>query len=294
MPGEVEVKEDPLPTDFSLAVLKQLCENTTYAEVRLTGTELDVVYELCKYDGTDWDTIQAAPWPLAGTGAPFDFQLTEGEYKIVAKNVVTGCVRDLSGALTIKEYAVPQGCDLSFWQHDSVYCRNGQSDVRLDLSCFESGCSYRLLKEGKEFGTPVSASPVRWTGLEEGVYSVKAVNSWGCETVFGSKEVKVQEPPVRYALIGQASYCRYDTDSSWLELSGSDLGVTYSFRYGSGTVYKEIAGTGGRLFLRVPLIERDYYVVAKDTTPERCESVMYDSVQLRMSVWMWRYLLRYM
>ena len=93
----------------------------------------------------------------------------------------------------------------------------------------------------------------------------------------------MQEPPVRYALIGQASYCRYDTDSSWLELSGSDLGVTYSFRYGSGTVYKEIAGTGGRLFLRVPLIERDYYVVAKDTTPERCESVMYDSVQLRMS-----------
>uniref|UniRef100_UPI00203B7E2D immunoglobulin domain-containing protein n=1 Tax=Odoribacter lunatus TaxID=2941335 RepID=UPI00203B7E2D len=283
MPGVAEVIEKPLPKDFSLVIRKQLCENTDSALVELMETELGVVYDLCEYNGTDWDTIRVAPWPWAGTGAPFVFQLTQGEYKVVARNVNTGCVRDLSGALTITEYAVPQVCDLSFWMNDSIYCRNAQSDVRLEQACFEGGCTYRLQKDGEDFGVPVTAAPVYWTGLEEGVYSVKVVNSWGCETEYGSKEVKAQDPPARYTLIGQAAYCEYDKDSSWIELGGSDLGVIYSFRYAPGFVYKEVAGTGGNIFLRVPLIERDYYVIARDTTREHCEIAMYDTVELRMS-----------
>jgi len=285
MPGEVEVKENPLPKDFALQIRKQLCENTDSARVELIGTELGIVYDLCKKNGSGWDTLRVDPWPWVGTGAPLFFDVTEGEYKVVAKNEETGCVRDLSTALTIIERPVPQECDLSFWKDDSVYCRNAAGDVRLDLdlACFETGCSYSLQKDGTDLGRVVSAAPVYWAGLDEGVYSVKAVNNWGCETVFGHKVVTPQDPPVRYSLVGQTVYCKNDTDSNWLELEGSEPGVIYSFRYLPGTVYKNVVGTGGDLFVRVPLVERKYYVIASDTTPEHCEIAMYDTVELRQS-----------
>ncbi|MDE5638300.1 MAG: hypothetical protein K2I47_00640 [Odoribacter sp.] len=280
MPGEAKIIEDPLPEDYRLYVERHMCGGDSTGNLALPGSQSGVLYYLLKDKPDGWDTLQPS---YAGTGNPLLMVVGIGFYKMYAVDTATGCARVLSGLDSITPRPYPQECELGVWNDDSLYCRGSQSDVILTYECFENGSSYTLWKNGQLMNPPKNSEPLSWTGVEEGIYNIRVMNKWGCSRDFGRQEVKIQELPQRFPLIGARIYCKNEPGSHRLDLQNSEEGVKYSFRYLPSVFVKDTLGTGGEIKLDVPLAEHKYYVIATDTTPEHCSVPMLDTVEVRMS-----------
>lgn len=277
MPGKVTVVEDKVPLNFDLSVSRYICAGQLDGDLKLNGSEKGIVYYLCRErDFGGWDTLTPG---YTGNGLALYFlNVPVGSYRVIAKNA-SNCWSDLSGIEKMKEQPLPVYTGLKFVNKDSVYCRNAVSDVALTYD-FVADHKYRLQKEGSDFGNVQIAAPLMWRQLEAGNYGIEVSNEWGCKATFGTKTVRAQNPPNVHQLIGKKYFCSTDRDSNTLELLTSDAGVRYSFRFKPTTHYKDTLSQGGAIRLKIPLIERDYYVVAIDTTRERCESAMRDTISL--------------
>jgi len=280
MPGKAEIIEDPLPENYGLYVERHMCVGDSTGDLALPGSQNGMLYYLLKDKTSGWDTLQP---PYVGTGNPLLMSVGTGFYKVYAVDTATGCARVLSGLDSITPRPYPQECELGVWNNDSVYCRGSQSDVVLTYDCFESGSSYTLWKNGQLMNPPKYSEPLRWTGIEEGVYNIRVMNKWGCSRDFGRQEVKVRELPQRFPLVGARIYCKDEPGPHRLDLQNSEEGVKYSFRYLPSVLVKDTLGTGGEIKLDVPLEEHKYYVIAMDTTSEHCSVPMLDTVEVRMS-----------
>ena len=95
---------NPLPDTFSVSAGGSYCEGTGGVDVRLTGSNSGISYQL--YYGTS-----AVGLPVTGMGAAVDFgnKTAPGTYTVVGVNTTTGCVNTMpsSAVITMIPTAVP-------------------------------------------------------------------------------------------------------------------------------------------------------------------------------------------
>lgn len=94
--GSVTVNVNPLPQIFNVQGGGDYCAGGAGLPVQLSGSELNVVYQL--YRGATTLVTE-----LPGTGAMLDFgnQTTTGFYTIRGHNPSTGCLQDMTGSVSI-------------------------------------------------------------------------------------------------------------------------------------------------------------------------------------------------
>jgi len=283
MPGEVEIIENPDPLKYVLFISKHFCKGLHQAEVSLKGSENDLMmeYQLQKWNGTLW-----VPYlnKIRGTGDTLTWSgIPAGTYKVTATNGVTGCQLDMTGIVEVLERDLPGAYALTAQDNDSVYCANANPDVVLTLRGSEPMTKYTLLKsDGTVYRAGVADTV--WRNVEAGVYFVRAENQWGCTRDMGAQSVITQQPPYQTSITGGFVYCRDQKDSATIEIPVTQQGVLYKvFRESPKEVYADTMGTGANVVLKVPMEEKRYYVLAQDTTPERCSIYLLDTVEFRMS-----------
>ncbi len=283
MPGEVEIIENPNPTKFDLFISKHLCKGLHQADVSLKGSENDLMmeYQLQRWNGMQWvpylSSVRGTGDTLTWTGIP------EGTYKVVATNKTTGCQADMTGIVEVIERELPAAYSLEARDDDSVYCANANPDVVLTLSGSEPLTKYSLWKSDSTLYRPGAMDTV-WRNVEAGVYYVRAENQWGCVKDMGWQHVITQQPPHRTSITGGFVYCRDQRDSATIEIPVTQQGVLYKvFRDSPKELYADTMGTGANIVLKVPMEEKRYYVLAQDTTVERCSIYLADTAVFRMS-----------
>lgn len=282
MPGEVVITEHPLPLQYDLFIREHLCREQHQATLALAGSERDIEmeYTLYKQNGTEW-----VPYlnKVRGTGDTIVWQnIPEGNYKVMAENVTTGCRRDMRNLVSVEEHDLPAVYSLEARGDDSVYCANALPDVVLELSGREEDTKYTLYRADTVYR--VAAYVSSWDRVESGVYRVKAVNKWGCLREMGQQQVLSRQPPVGTQVVGGMIYCENQTGTARIEIKDTRPAYTYRvYRESPRIDYLDTMGNGGSVFLQVPLEDKSYYVVAEDTTREHCRTALVDTAVFRMS-----------
>jgi Secretion system C-terminal sorting domain/SdrD B-like domain/Bacterial Ig-like domain (group 2) len=146
MTGSATVSIDPLPTAFTVTGGGGYCTGGTGYHVGLSGSVTGVSYQLF----CDGIAVGAS---LAGTGMALDFGMhtTAGSYTVVATNVTTGCVRNMTGSVTITIYALPAVYSIT---GGGSYCAGG-TGVHIGLSNSDIGVNYQLYNGPSAVGAPV-------------------------------------------------------------------------------------------------------------------------------------------
>jgi gliding motility-associated-like protein len=96
MSDTTEISINLLPQRYTIMGGGQYCENGNGVEIGLSGSELNIDYELYNND-------EATGTVLNGTGEPLNFGyiLQEGIYTIIAHNVLTYCEKEMIGSTQI-------------------------------------------------------------------------------------------------------------------------------------------------------------------------------------------------
>ena len=117
-----------------------------------------------------------------------------------------------------------------------------------------------------------------YTVTTSGTYSVEVTNSSGCK---GSDDAQVVMTPLpnAYAVTGGGIYCEGETGPE-IELSDSDIGITYELILNSFPTGNEKNGTGSGISFGQITAEGNYTV--KATTNNDCEEMMASSVDVVM------------
>jgi subtilisin family serine protease len=81
-----------------------------------------------------------------------------------------------------------------------------------------------------------------------GDYTVTVTNANGCSGTSGAVSVQVNQLPQLFNVSGDGNYCSASSGAV-ASLSGSQVGVNYTFRFTAGQEFGTLAGTGGPLQL---------------------------------------------
>ncbi|GAA4460298.1 hypothetical protein GCM10023093_02690 [Nemorincola caseinilytica] len=237
------------------------CAGSGGSPIGLGNTQADVNYQL--YDGAT-----AIGAPRAGTGSAITFGTftTTSTYSVVATDIITTCVNDMSGSATIGIDPLPAVYNVT---GGGNYCMGGAGmPVGLDNS--ETGVNYYLYDgsiavRGPEAGT---GSAIGFGDLTNGTtYTVVATNATtGCtDGMNGSATVIIDPLPVVYTMSAGGNYCSGGTGVP-LTLSGSETGVDYQLYHGTAATGSGVAGTGTVLDMGTQLAAGTYTVLATNTT----------------------------
>lgn len=282
MPGDVIIQEHPQPLSFNVFIKKPFCKGGSQASVGLTGSEKDLQleYTLWKSDGTEWKPYLEK---IKGTGEAITWDnIPEGRYKVSAKNKLTGCETEMTGIVDVVEQDIPLSYSLFSVGNDSIYCAGSASNVVLQLAGKESEIKYGLQKDGSPYGNMSYGN--RWEGVEGGSYTVVAENKWGCRNQMGRQQVIVQQRPASVKVSGGFVYCKEQTGKGRIEINDTKRGTRYLlYRESPKTLQLDTMGIGAPMVLEVPLEDKRYYVIARDTTAEGCETALSDTAVFRRS-----------
>lgn len=183
---------------YQLTIEQYLCADSSGAVLNLSGSQKneDFYYQLFrKKPDAGWEQTGDS---LVGTGRILKWKnVTEGVYKVVAGNKLTGCGFEMENECEVSMKPLPATFDLLAVNGDTVYCLAGTSEVILYLSGSEQGIEYTLIRDSLEIVS--TDTVVRWENVIRGIYEVQAENEWGCQVRSGSVEV-VGVAPVRVTL----------------------------------------------------------------------------------------------
>lgn len=279
MNGRVEIQERGFKE--RLEIERPMCEGDLTADLRITTSTKDAVYHICRQNGAKWDTLY--PW-YRGTGSAIIVKdVPKGTYKAVVTVDYTD--NALKGIVEVKEQPLPAACDFTFVNNDSIYCWGTESELAIHPECYDLGYTYTLLKNGEDTKEQRKTAPVLWLGLMDGDYQVKITNEMGCSVLTPTHTIVQKDPPTKFQLIGEEkAFCDpREQGERILTMSSTEPGVKYSFRYRpEGEVYKDTVGDGNPLSITVPLVDRQYYVVATDTVT-KCSQEMQHDVWVQLS-----------
>jgi gliding motility-associated-like protein len=142
MTGEVEVTFNPLPVAFKMTGSGIYCGADAGAVLGLEGSELDVLYTLVDFDGVVYDS------DVPGTGSAIEFtaQNVEGQYRVYAKNQVTGCTSSMNDSVIVQYLDEPDTLSVTatLSSDDGLYC-SSESGITVTISDVESGVTYSLV-----------------------------------------------------------------------------------------------------------------------------------------------------
>ncbi len=260
MTGSAVVTINPLPTLFTVTGGGSYCTGGTGVSVGLTGSQVGVDYDL--YVGATFVST------LSGTGGALDFglQTTTGTYIVVATNITTLCVRNMSGTAAVSTFALPTAFTVT---GGGSYCTGGPG-VDVSLSGSTVGVTYELFNLFTSTGITVAGTGGSISfGLQTiaGFYTVVGTNTiTGCvNNMAGGVAVAIIPLPTAYTVTGGGGYCLGGAGSI-VGLSGSDAGVEYQLFNGVTPVGTPVAGTGSAISFGPQTGAGAYTVVATDLT----------------------------
>ncbi|MDD3666455.1 MAG: PKD domain-containing protein, partial [Bacteroidales bacterium] len=103
--GMAVVTVNPQPQPYALFAVGngEFCEGTDGAEIRLSGSQTGVVYQL-------WFGSVTMGFPVVGTGLPLSFGMHSlpGNYTATATSFGTGCVETMTGVVTLSAIPSPE------------------------------------------------------------------------------------------------------------------------------------------------------------------------------------------
>ncbi len=263
MASSVHIVVNPLPTVYTITGGGGYCAGSTGANVGLSGSNTGISYQL-----VHGGTLMVGS-PVMGTGSPISFgaQALPGVYTVVATNVATTCVNNMSGSATVVMNNLPAAFTVT---GGGSYCAGG-AGVNVMLTGSVSGINYQLYRNG----TITVGSPVAGTGgvlnfgpqTAAGTYTVVATNpATGCNNnMTGSVAVNINPAPNAYSVVGGGNYCPGGTGVH-IGLSNTDIGVTYQLMNGSSTVGLAVAGPGGTIDFGLQTATGSYTVMATDVS----------------------------
>ena len=170
MMGSATVVVNPLPVAYTVTGGGSYCAGSAGSIVGLSSSEVGINYEL--YVGAASTGIT-----VPGTGAAISFgpQTTPGVYTVAGINPATGCVADMTGAVTISVTPAPAAYSVT---GGGAYCAGG-TGVAIGLSGSDAGTTYQLYNGAAAVGGPVAGTGSAISfGLQTaaGTYSVLATS----------------------------------------------------------------------------------------------------------------------
>ncbi len=260
MTGSATIGINPLPAVYTLSSgAGSYCSGASGLNVVLPSSQLGVNYQLM---------LGASPVgaALTGTGSALNFglQTAAGTYTAVATNNVTNCISVMnSAAISINslpaQYNVTGG---------GFYC-SGSTIPHVGIGFSSIGVSYQLYRGITPVGAALlgsSSSLDFGAQATPGVYSVVGTNvTTGCQNnMLNTVTITIASPPVSYILTASgSSYCNGDAGID-MQLSNSDMDVSYQLYYSGIPVGSPLAGAAGMLDFGFQTAPGVYYIIATD------------------------------
>ncbi|NBP67813.1 MAG: hypothetical protein EBU52_03630, partial [Cytophagia bacterium] len=255
--GGGTVTINPLPSIYSISGGGSYCSGGTGLNVTLNGSQTGVNYQL-KINGSNSGS------PVAGTGNPLTWsnQTTAGSYTIVASNVATNCMQNMSGSVAISVNPLPTVYSVG---GGGSYCNIGS----VTLSGSQVGVNYQLRINGTASGAPLAGtgSMLTWSNVTtNGTYSVIATQvSTGCTVnMTNGATVTVNPLPASYTIGGGGAYCSGGGGVGVI-LSGSQTGINYQLKINGSNTGSPMAGNGNQLAWNNQTAAGFYTVLATNT-----------------------------
>lgn len=256
MTGAANVVMNTLPAAYSVTGSGGYCDGGSGVAVGLSGSEVNVSYQL--YNGA---TMSGSA--VTGTGAAISFgNRIAGNYSVVATNLTTGCVRNMTGNAAVVLNAQPNVYTVA---GGGSIC-SGAAGVSVTLSGSQAGVSYRLYNGATQVGSAVAGTGLSLTLASvntSGTYTVMATNNTTtCAVAMsGSSTVVVNPAPSSFSMTGGGNYCP-GTAGVAVGLGGSETGVSYQLYVGSSSVGSPVAGTGSAIDFGTQTVSGSYNVIA--------------------------------
>jgi hypothetical protein len=228
-----------LPGVFTVTGGGTYCAGGAGVHIGLSGSATGISYQLF---------IGSLPVStLIGTGGTLDFgALTAaGLYTVVATNLSTSCVNNMTGSATISINPLPTVYSVT---GGGNYCSGG-TGVHVGLSSSQSGYSYQLYNSGTPGATLTGTGAALDFGLitATGTYTIVGTSTTSCTVnMSGSTIVGINPPPGVFSLTstGSLSYCIGGTPPH-IGLSGSASGISYQLYNGVVAYGSAVTSTTG-------------------------------------------------
>jgi len=283
MTGSPVITVNPLPTQYTVtSVGTSYCATGAGVPISLSNSKTGIRYQL-------FLGAMAIGGPINGTtGSVINFgsQTGAGLYTVQATDNTTLCTQNMTGSINVAINPLPNVYTVT---GGGSYCASG-TGLHVGLSSSDIGINYQLLVGGAPTGLPKAGTG---SALDFGIktaagsYTVQATNAaTGCQNYMaGSVSVAVNPLPTVYTVSapgGVSSYCQGGAGVH-INLSFSDVGVTYQLYMGSALVGTPIAGTGSPIDFGAQLAPGNYTVQATNTTTT-CTNNMGGSVTISINL----------
>jgi len=263
--GNVSISINILPTStYTLTGGGAYCAGGTGVVVGLSGSEAGISYQL-QINGAN------VGFPVASTGSAISFgnQTIQGVCTIVATNTATGCNSSISnGSVSITANPLP--ISTYTLTGGGAYCAGG-TGVVVGLSSSDVGILYQLQINGTNVGSSVAGTGVAISfGNQtiQGVCTIVATNTiTGCNSNISNGNVSVTVNPLpisTYTLTGGGAYCAGGNGIA-VNLSGSQLGISYQLQVNGANIGFPFAGTGNTIAFGNQTVAGNYTVMATNT-----------------------------
>ena len=257
MSGSVAVNLNPLPSVYNMTGGGTYCSNGVGVTVGLNYSTSGINYQLMR-NGV------AVGTPLGGASSALNFglQMAPGNYTVVATNVSTGCVANMSGTSVVNVTPAPVVYHVT---GGGSFCSDG-TGVHVGIGASNTGVSYQLFNGAIPSGSalPGNGTPLDF-GLRvaPGTYKVIATNtSNGCMIdMADTANVIMNLTPSVYTVTGGGSYCSGSIGVD-VGMSYSDAGVQYQLYLGGSPVSGLLSGTSGTLSFGYQTADGTYSVRA--------------------------------
>ena len=240
MDGSLNIAINPLPAPYTVTGGGNYCQGTTGRLVGLALSNTGISYQLMNGSVNDGS-------PLLGSGSALNFGIksTPGSYSVVASNLSTGCVNNMSNIVPVTMINLPTVFTVT---GGGAFCA-GDPGATVNLSGSDtSGVTYTLYRGSTAVG---SAVPGTGSSLTFGPQTVSgSYTAIGTTTIGGctsnmsaSVNVVANAVPGVYNITGGGNFCQGGTGVH-VFLSGSNTYVNYDITStGSGHI-ATAAGTG--------------------------------------------------
>lgn len=197
--GSATVTVLPLPVPFAITGGGNYCSGDTGVVVGQSGSVPGFRYYL--YNGST--LIDSTD----GTGGAISFgtRTTTGTHSVVAKDLTTGCTRNMTGTVSIGILPLPADCAVT---GGGRYCAGG-TGVHIGLLCSSVGINYQLYQGTSPIG---GARAGTGTAIDFGLYTVAdtytvvATNAvTGCHRTMTGRAIITIDP--RAPITGTTSLC---------------------------------------------------------------------------------------
>jgi len=264
MTGSAIVATYPSPAVYTLSTGGSYCSGGTGIHITLSGSDLGINYQLFIPGGP------TPPAAIPGIGSVLDFGLrTEGTYKAIASNAVTGCTDTMAGSPTVTATPLPTVFTLSV---GGSYC-SGDSGAYISLNGSTSSVTYKLYNGTMAVGPTLAGTglPLDFGRFPAGIYTAVASSSSCSDPMANSDTVTALPLPTRYAVTGGGTICPGSTGAD-ISLNSSNVGITYQL-YSGGPIETPIAGTGSAIYFG-PIAGAGTYIVIASNTSTGCTDTM--------------------